>query len=607
MNDSKREHKRISTAISITAFCFIFLVIVIAVRIPPASGYELSIYNVYPWYFWLLIISSLACGLFILVYSAFFMREISRSWLVGLYIICLINLIFLNLSIFRGYVFPTRWDSLTHIGFIKDIRSTHHINKDDFYPIVHILGISLIDICEFPWNHIINVIYTTFFIVYIVNMYLLGKVLINHHYSLLVISFASIPIYSFHHLEIQPGLLSLYMLPLLLYFYYRQEQLINSKIQCKAILFMLAFLITFFHPITTIFTIIIFFTFYFAEIIWRTTKRQNYHSNKNIKNILLTIFITFFVWYFSYTVIQNSFKAVYDWLFYGTGKSPAEVQLEVLNKAELSLLQILDIFINAYGAMSLYLLLSIIFTVLVFTKILFKRKVRKLNFIYSIQFLIALFIGFAMLLGRSGMSSPIRVLWVSILMSIILNTLVLYDVISSRVEFYSRRKILIIIVLLMVILLSVTTLSIFNVYGSPKVIRPNGQVTLMEIAGMKWFEKNRDQRVVIITTGDQLIWRCRDTFLGYEKSHEIPFRFREICIPSHFGYPGNRSIVEALGSGNYYMITPKIGEVYHLIFPENVRQKAHQYTTEDFARLRLDSTVAQIYATDGLKIWRIWG
>ena len=38
--------------ISIICFAFILIALFVIAKSPPASGYEISIYDAYPWYFW---------------------------------------------------------------------------------------------------------------------------------------------------------------------------------------------------------------------------------------------------------------------------------------------------------------------------------------------------------------------------------------------------------------------------------------------------------------------------------------------------------------------------------------------------------------------------
>ena len=69
---------------AIMAFIFIILALMIIVKTPPASGYEISIYNVYPWYFWVFIIASIFIGQMIILSGGNGASKISDNyWKIG--------------------------------------------------------------------------------------------------------------------------------------------------------------------------------------------------------------------------------------------------------------------------------------------------------------------------------------------------------------------------------------------------------------------------------------------------------------------------------------------------------------------------------------------
>ncbi|KAF5431156.1 putative membrane protein [Candidatus Methanophagaceae archaeon] len=123
-----RKEDRITKILAIIAFIFIISVLAIIAKTPPVSGYELSIYDAYPWPFWMFICISISCGIIILIHQAVSEQEQkSNWWLIGLCIVILSNAIFLGLPFFRGYyIYPTG-DALSHLGWMKDIITTGHI------------------------------------------------------------------------------------------------------------------------------------------------------------------------------------------------------------------------------------------------------------------------------------------------------------------------------------------------------------------------------------------------------------------------------------------------------------------------------------------------
>ncbi len=44
-----------------------------------------------------------------------------------------------------------------------------------------------------------------------------------------------------------------------------------------------------------------------------------------------------------------------------------------------------------------------------------------------------------------------------------------------------------------------------------------------------------------------------------------------------------------------------------MYYPTNVRDRAHKYEEEDFAKLRQDAATAQLYSNGEYEVWRVYG
>lgn len=601
------------------ACVFIALALIIIASTPPATGYELSIYDAYPLYFWFLLIAAIGCGIGILLHQAFAEKK-SRWWLAGLAAIILANSIFLLLPEFRGYFFVGRGDTPSHLGYIKDVLNTGHIGKSNFYPIEHILSTSLVRVAGVSLENIPSLFFVLFSGVYIVNMYLLARSASNRSgYSLLAIAFASPLIYSFFHANIHPSMLSLFMVPLLLYFYHRREQLSYGKFQNTVLVFLLAFCITFFHPITTLFAIAIFLAFglghaLYSRLLSHNTPQigQNGIAGKSFLGISIVMFIAFFTWYFSYSCIQRSFKQVYDWVVYQIGTPLVEVQLELLAYAELTPLQTFELFVNRYGAISLLLLISGIAFISVLRRSLSrKHNLEPMNFIYAIQFVVALFIGATMLFGYFAEYNPVRVARFPLLMGTVLSGLVVYDFIAGNPQNPNKGGVsaqrLGLMIAIGLVIMAMVTLGMGSVYRSPRVCGSNHQVTQMDIVGTEWFGRSKSPDTPVIAYSSGLIRRFEDYNFGAESSPIPRARVAPERLPSHFGYDEHNQVAEALGFQDRYMVIFGLDKMWPMFFPENVRPKICQWTEEDFAKLRADSSAAQIYANGEFEVWRVYG
>ncbi len=622
MTSIETEGKKLKFEKILATIAFIFLILELGIiaLTPSATGYEISIYDAYPSYFWFILIAPIACGVVILLHQAFSEKK-SNWWLVGLAIIIFSNSIFLLLPKFRGYALYGRDDELTHLGYIKDILLTGHVGEGNFYPVTHILGSILIQLTGMSLESIPLLFSILFASMYIFNIYLVAKTVTNQFGQvLLMIAFASPLIYSFFQVNFHPSIFSLFMVPCLLYCYQKKEMLPYSQHKNTVLLLLLAVLITFFHPVTTLFVIVTFFTFGLARTLhlhFRAYKRSrpDPHENvgKNFLGVSLMLLIIFSMWFLSYSYIQQSIKAVFNWLLYRVGGSLLQTTLNPLAEANLTPLQIFELFMNRYGAIFLLLLISSASLLSTLKKGLSRRRnVEAIKFIYAIAFLIAFLIGAFMLFGYFVEYNPIRVSRFALLMGTILSGMVVYDFIKrefrrNTTKRNNQRSGMLMVVA--IIILVMVVLSIGSVYTSPRVSTANRQVTRMELAGIKWFEaaKNPEIAVVLNTISPVTpIRRFEDYIFGVETFPIARARVDTERLPSHFGYDEYEYIAEALNFEERYLIVFELDKVTPLYFPENVRPKVYQYTAEDFVKLTSDSTIIKLYCNGEFEVWLMY-
>jgi hypothetical protein len=104
---------------------------------PAASGYEITIYDGFPLYFFVLLFASFMIGFALIINQGLLTR--GGSWKVGFGITLLSSLIFLSLPAIRGYHLFLSGDAMFHAGQIKHILHTNHVAEGLIYPALHIL------------------------------------------------------------------------------------------------------------------------------------------------------------------------------------------------------------------------------------------------------------------------------------------------------------------------------------------------------------------------------------------------------------------------------------------------------------------------------------
>ena len=107
----------------ILPFLFLISALLIILSTPASTSYEMSIYDVYPLYFWFLLIFSIFTGTLVLIESYPVANE-TKYWKIGLLAIIVSNIILLIMPIIRNYPIFGREDILSHLGWIKYIMDT---------------------------------------------------------------------------------------------------------------------------------------------------------------------------------------------------------------------------------------------------------------------------------------------------------------------------------------------------------------------------------------------------------------------------------------------------------------------------------------------------
>ena len=589
--------------IAIIAFIFITLTLLIITRTPPASGYEISIYDVYPWYFWVFIITSIFMGQIILVRSALAPDKNNRLWIFGFLAILTTNIILLFMPFIRGYATYGRGDVLTHIGYIKDILRTASIGTNNFYPIDHILTASLSYITGIKVEHAVNIIPPVFSIFCIILIYFLAKQILERKEEVLfVLAFTSILLFSHRHLIFSPSVQSFFLLPFVLYLYFKSRDSRNP-LEFDILLIIFLFLITFFHPMTTLFLILVFLILEFCLFIYRSiNKKQGFElpelQKRESYNVILISFITFFAWYFSFSAITNSFGRVLNWLLYQSADTEVEKVLDIMARTHPDFFDLIQLTFNRHGQLIILGFISLIFAIYIFNIWRRHTSEHKLKF-YHIFFFIG-FLFFAVLSAITLFSyTPIgfgRVLKFVLFFSSVFVGLCFY----LLFEKYKSNKKCFKSISLYIILIVLLYFSTFNFYFSPVIRLSNEQVSDMEINGMVWFFDHRNKEVPIQEMG-----------LSQKRFHDA-IRGRSILGKNirygadtppvdHFDYINKTSLGDYYEDQRYLLISILGRIASPELYPEYEEQ--WRFTADDFCMLEKDNTVLRIYDNGNLNIY----
>lgn len=600
MSKKYNDEVRIIKIAGIIALTFIIFALCIITKIPSAKGYEISIYNEYPWYFWYFLIAAITCGIGIMVYQAFSTRK-SRWWATGFYIVILSNLIIILMPIFRGYFISDMSDDVSHLGWIKNIALTGHFCMNDVYPISHILSYQILSICELDSRMVTKILPSVFYLVYMVGMYLLSKeICIKDGQSLLIMAFSSVLLFTYYHYLFLPTQFFLDLVPFVLFLFFRKINSINLSYAMIFIIFLL--MMPLLHPLGSIFLIGIFLLLALVNPLCHFHAKLNNLEGKayiySLSSIIKPgsiLFIVFFLWFMNFSLFRASFSQAYGWFVNGYGTPAIAALKDNLDASSFSILEVIDLLIKIYGHNFIYAFFS-----LVAIYVIYKKAFSQQSYLAAEEIFLALiFLAFSFfyILTLAGnflvTGSSQRIFCWALMASTLINGIVSYEWLSKHLE---RNTILLYGILIIIIIIAVI-IGIFSVYPSPHIMGANMEVTMMDWVGMEWFfdNKNSDDTMYF----NQLLYRAPSFIYGFgmPKPKTIGEFYK---VPLHIGYNEHYSLANSVNSDSYIVINECTRVSKAQLWPDKGR-----YTLNDLNLISSDSGICKIYSDRGLDIYHV--
>jgi len=583
--------------ISLTLF---FSLLIIAIT-PPAEGYELSIYGIYPLSFWLLI----SINIFLSFYSILqFGNDKSWSWIFGYFSLLLIENIILLLPIIRGYFSMNRGggDIYHHILIANYISNSGYIPQTDIYPIMHIF-LSILHISLLDWINLSFLISIIFFNLYVLYLYILGKTILGTKRGGIFISIFGIPlIFSFLHYGFFPFFFALLTIPLILYIYQKSSTTqLKNKFYISLIL--LLFFIVFCHPSISLFLLV---TFSFLSVyeIWREKRNRMRVSKQITLNIVFLLFISISFWFIQVRSLLNTMKKIFNALIgeYQT-TTIIQYQLETINSSNATIWLILERYIKIYGPITAYYIISFLFIIYLIKNHNRLDKTSECELVYSLQFFGALFINIAMLIVYIVIFEPIRAFSYSIFFATIICGFFfnrIWDIINS----IKKREIYYFFITFFISLLCL--LCILNLYSNPWIGTPNTAFSYKDKNGLDWILRYGYGKIPLAR--EDYTDQYSNYYYGVMNSNNtIPLsEFILNGIPSNFGYTGNSTIGKAFtflhNKNSVYIETTKKMKLTPYAVPVERRDLIKQFKDEDFILLNNDPTANLIYSNSEVEI-----
>jgi len=560
-------------------------VVLIAAVVPPANGYEASIYEVYPWYFWVSVVGVFLAGQLAILRSAHGDLEGDRTWLFGLAAMFLVSAILLLMPYIRGYPVYGRADVLTHIGFIKNISKQGFVEPSNIYPSTHLLVRILAFATESEPMQVINIIPAVVSVTYFGSMVLLLSQMFDRRRMFLFgLVFVSVPSLGTPHLLAVPFTHSMLLVPFVLYLFIREQRTNTLPVRIALVTAVISLVI--YHPLTTLFLIA-------ALAIYWVFKRTSRFADEYVgpTSSLSLLVAVFAAWYFTFPGIIFRIESILN-AFLGEEESTSTLEnySSTISQTQPDLADILTLAVYKYGVEALTVALGVGFVLVAF--LLWQRGRFSPN-IYMLTFsavVLTFTVGSVLFFTMDLIVGFGRPLLMAQILALPLAGAFWYLIwrFSRGVSDIGSTAFTGLLVILLVLFVSLST---FTVYYSPNTSQMNHQVTEMEVSGTEWLFENRNETIAIDEFG---ISQDRFYDLHYGTEGERPsIRDEETGPPEHFNYTVNRYAGESYASDSYLMLT-KYGRItYQEKFPDYEEYWA--YKPKDYERLEYDPTVSRTY------------
>jgi hypothetical protein len=583
----------------ILIFIIISIIMIVIYSVPSSQGYEISIYSVYPIFFWILII-------FLFIFSLFLsINQITNNnsfyWIIGYILIIFSNLLLLLLPFIRNYFTSSAIDVLLHTGLIKDILFNGHFGgagtvNENIYPFSHVFMSEISLLTHIPPEKICFIAPLVFILLYTTSLFLLAKLIsLKKEQILLITLFGSLLMFNYQSSQIFPSFDSFLFLPMVIYLDLMVRQKFKLQLKFGTILILFLLVLPVLHPGEG--TILAIFALLGIEImflLYPIIKKNSYIYIENWNRqifiklcshpfsfVFLSIF--YYLWVNQYktlstivTTISNVVNTEETSEFTGISSN--------LNHLNISYFEIIKPIIMNFGNILLFLGLASFLSLIYIIKILKQKKginIYYLIFIYL--FFIFNFITVVDFLFSLGSRGIQRMIVYPTFLASIINGLLIYNVVIQ----YKNIKY---IIFLFLVICSI--FAIFNTHQSPEIKLPNPQISSLEISGMMWFLSHQNDELNIESRG---VSQMGLAYLLLKKT-DIPNNIHQFSfIPNHFGYNSHSYYGESIQNDIYYLDDIKSRITSKEIYPEF--EKIWNFNENDFLRMdSYDLSVNKLYS-----------
>ena len=584
----------------ISSFCLLLLAFgIYAAWRSPATGYESSIYGSTPLIFWIASAISIITGVFIVVLKiSGNATDRLNSVMIPTMLVFLGFASILALFIIRGYTLWSAEDPFTHIGEIRNIIDTNHINDDLIYPITHVYVAQFSEVSNISIFTLSRLIPFILGLLSVLFTYCLTKIVLVEKGQIILATLLSMTFVTAWFLNLTPNGLANLMFPLAVFLIVKA--LSNNEMRWNILLVITIMLYPLFHPIPTLAILLIFLSMFVANYLFNRHEtiifpRYDLVARFSKRNSIFVL-VWAMIWISSHQVWNYEISRIYSLIMEG-GQSKIGDLVAQIDYAVGHNYNVAEIFFKTYGGLAILGILTVIACLILLKNVKLYCNYQPLFLlIVPLASIVLAIITFYLV---NFAFSPTRLLVYIEIIAMLFSGFVLFEMV--------RKKNLGSVLLVTVIVLYLFVGGVLQLYPSRYVLLPNWQVTSSEITGMAWYIDKKDENK-LQTYMSLSVYRYADLLLDAEEKNQRKDIVRrlpdDLRLPWHFGYDKGENLGQNYSMDIYVVLNKQDRLVYKEIYPE---MGSIRLLTSDFNQLEMDVSVDKLYSNGGFDSYYIRG
>lgn len=571
-----RRLQRYAALLSILAF-LVLTVAVLVVYDNPMRGYEYSVYGSTPIIFWIAIIFSLLTG--ILLFYIYYGTG-RRLWVVGIFQILLSNFVLMTLYLYKGFIYLERTDSLSYVGYAKDIMFSGHFPSSNFYPSASITMAMAGDVLGEGIILMSQIFPAIFFTAYTVGILCWARAICPKPRFVTSMMLASMPIFFAWFIPtFFNQTLCVLLLPI---FFYILWKCMSGDPRFKTLLALLVIFFIVGHPLVAMSVLLFFAIIVVIEII---TKKEK----KTISaNMVLYGFVLLFGWIIVHALLVRDLRNITEQLLgFVEGMSTFSNASE--QASQIGLLSSLQSVLVCVADDLVFALLALVAGIMILRR---GWKTHPMTVLFALFLLGGAFLIALVLFTYAH--NPFRLINLNFIM---IFTIPLVGYVLYELRKGNKKKLgLVISVTIVFSLIS----SVFTVYQDPNAVFPNASVTRSEITGANWLVTEKDPDEFVFFTVQTKPWRYSDlTYGAANKRVSSDILVNDKTTAFHF-----KSFLNANEtSGSTYLVLTTYEKIAYTV----TWAATDKFNAGDFNKLNYLDTVSHVYHTKDMNVYmRSW-